>query len=298
LTGGGTSVSVIIPAHNEGRNLADTVDCILTHSHAPGLEVVVVDDDSTDGSAARLRRRFCGDERVRVVRGPGLGVAGSRNLGARESVGDILIFIDGHCYTPPGWVPALTSPLADPGVGMIGPAFASLEHGNGCLGMGVTWQGPGLGYQWLMQQGDAPYPVPLVTGGCQAFRRTVFETLGRYDSGMTRWGSEDLEMSLRAWLMGYEVLVHPQVVIYHLFRKKFPYHVDSASVIHNRLRLAMLHLSRDRLIRVFNHYRDDPDFSRSLIMLMESDVTERRKEMIKSRIHDDDWYLSRFECSF
>ena len=115
---------------------------------------------------------------------------------------------------------------------------------------------------------------------------------------MTRWGSEDLEMSLRAWLMGYEVLVHPKVVVYHLFRKKFPYHVDSASVIHNRLRLAMLHLSRDRLIRVFNHYREDPDFTRSLIMLMESDVIERRKEMIKSRIHDDDWYLSRFECSF
>lgn len=296
MAGDGDRVSVVIPAHNEGGNLTDTVTCILTNSLHPNIEVVVVDDDSSDGSTGRLKRRWRGDDRVKLVRDRGLGVAGSRNRGAAEATGDVFVFIDGHCYTPPGWLPTLTAPLADPGVGLIGPAFASLEHGNGCRGLGVRWRGPDLEYEWLMQQSEAPYPVPLITGGCQAIRRPVFEALGGYDGGMTRWGSEDLEISLRAWLMGYQVLVHPQVLIYHLFRKSFPYAVDRAGVIHNRLRMAMLHLSPGRLERVINHYKEDPIFTRSLTLLIESDVIERRRELFDLRIQDDDWYFSAFEC--
>ncbi len=293
---GGSSISVIIPAHNEGANLPDTVGCLLTHALLPDVEVVVVDDGSTDGSTLRLKRRYRKDNRVKLVRVSGLGVAGSRNHGAGEAAGDILVFLDGHCYTPPGWLATLTAPLADPGVGMIGPAFASLEAGNGCRGLGVRWRGPDLGIEWLLQQAEAPYAVPFLGGGCQAIRRTVFEVLGRYDGGMTRWGSEDLEICLRVWLMGYQVLVHPQVVVYHLFRKKFPYPVDSAGVIHNRLRMAMLHLSDERLEKVINCFKQDPVFARSMMLLMQSDVIERRKELFNLRVQDDDWFFSRFEC--
>ena len=296
MAGNGDTISVIIPAHNEGTNLPDMVNCILTRSRHPNLEVVVVDDDSTDGSTQRLRRRFREDQRVRLLRASGLGVAGSRNHGASEACGDLLVFIDGHCYTPPGWLPQLTMPLADPGVGLIGPAFASLEHGNGYRGMGVKWQGPDLGFEWMSQQDETPYPVPLITGGCQAIRRPLYESLGGYDGGMTRWGSEDLEIALRVWLMGYQVLVHPQVLIYHLFRQNFPYPVDSAGVIHNRLRMAMLHLSSERLERVINYYKEDPNFTRSLMLLLDGDVIERRRELFDLRVKDDDWYFSRFEC--
>jgi glycosyltransferase involved in cell wall biosynthesis len=296
LAGTGDIISVIIPAHNEGANLPDTVNCVLTRSRHPDLEVVVVDDSSSDGSTQRLIQRFRADKRVRLVQASNLGVAGARNCGAAEACGDIFVFMDGHCYTPPGWLPQLTAPLADPEVGMIGPAFASLQHGNGARGMGVRWLGPDLSYEWLPQQGELPYAVPLIPGGCQAIRRSLFEALGGYDDGMTRWGSEDVEISLRVWLMGYQVLMHPQVVIYHLFRKTFPYAVDKAGVIHNRLRLAMLHLSEYRLAKVIDCYRQDPDFSRSLIMLFEGDAIQRRRELFERRVRDDDWYFSRFAC--
>jgi glycosyltransferase involved in cell wall biosynthesis len=258
--------------------------------------VVVVDDDSSDGSPQRLKRRFSNDKRVRLLRAPGLGVAGSRNFGASECHGDILVFIDGHCYTPPGWLARLTIPLADPRVGMIGPAFASLEHGNGDCGMGVQWIGPDLNYEWMAQQDEAPYPVPLIPGGCQAFRRPLFEAIGGYDGGMTRWGGEDMEICLRVWLMGYQVLVHPQVLIYHLFRKQFPYAVDNAGIIHNLLRVAVLHLSQDRLAKVISHYSQDPDFTNGLMMLLDSDVIERRRNLFGRRVKDDDWYFSKFVC--
>ncbi|HSB71323.1 MAG TPA: glycosyltransferase [Candidatus Methylomirabilis sp.] len=289
-------VSVVIPSHNEGENLVDTVDCVLANSSTSALEVLVVDDGSTDGSGERVSMRFATDRRVRVVRTSELGVAGARNLGARQSTGHLLVFLDGHCYTPPGWLPTLTEPLADPAVGMIGPAFTSLEHGNGARGLGVTWRGPSLEIEWLPQQQEAPYPVPLLPGGCQAMRRADFEALGRYDGGMTRWGSEDVELSLRVWLMGYQVLVQPAVLIYHLFRQRHPYPVDGGKVLYNRLRMALLHLSEERVARVIDSMKDWPEFAQSLIWLLGSDVVERRRYYQAHRPRDDEWFCRRFSC--
>jgi glycosyltransferase involved in cell wall biosynthesis len=130
-------VSVVIPSYNEGENLVDTVRCILDYASYEDFEIVVVDDGSTDGSGERVTRLFGSDGQTHVLRTPGLGVAGARNLGAQAAQGDILIFLDAHSYTPPGWMTALISPLADPQVGMVGPAFASLQHGNDVQGLGV-----------------------------------------------------------------------------------------------------------------------------------------------------------------
>jgi GT2 family glycosyltransferase len=190
----------------------------------------------------------------------------------------------------------LTEPLADPAVGMVGPAFTSLEQGNGARGLGITWRNPSLEIEWLTQQDGAPYPVPLLAGGCQAMRRADFERLGRYDDGMTRWGSEDVELSLRVWLMGYEVLVHPGVLIYHLFRKRHPYAVDGGKILYNRLRLALLHLSEGRIARVIDSVKGWPDFAQSLIWLLESDVVERRRHYQTLRSRDDEWFCRRFNC--
>ncbi len=56
--------------------------------------------------------------------------------------------------------------------------------------------------KWLSKQSSDPYAVPLAGGCFQAFHRTFFYEIGGYDSGMTNFGSEDLEMCLRVWLPG------------------------------------------------------------------------------------------------
>jgi GT2 family glycosyltransferase len=272
------------------------VRCILQNTTYHDFEVVVVDDGSSDDSSDRGVSLFSGDDRVSVVRTKGLGVAGARNFGAQEATGETFVFMDGHCYTPPGWLTALTTPLADSQVGMVGPSFADLHHGDGARGLGATWRDASLEMAWLPQMSDVPYPVPLLPGGCQVMRRRDFEKISRYDSGMTRWGSEDLELSLRTWLMGYQVVVHPQVVVYHLFRKRLPYHVDTLKFFYNRLRMAMLHLHPDRITRVFNYYKGIQGFSQIMIWLLESDVMIRRGQLQKLRCRDDDWFFARFGC--
>jgi len=289
-------VSIIIPAHNEGENLADTVRCVLENTAYPDYEIVVVDDSSTDGSGDRLSHDFGNDSRVTVIRAEGVGVANARNLGATCASGKILVFLDAHCYTPPNWMVSLIQPLAETGVGMVGPAIATMRYSSDVRGLGLTWRDSSMELEWLEQRENTPYPVPLLCGACQAVRKADFERLGYYDAGMTRWGSEDEELCLRYWLMGYEVLVQPQTVVHHLFRKSHPYETQVQKIIYNRLRLAMLHLSDERVSRVLNWHKNIPGFDEIIGWLQDSDVTSRRDELVALRCRDDDWLCTRFNC--
>jgi len=289
-------LSIVIPAHNEGENLVDTVHCVLENSACPDFEIVVVDDASTDGSSERLSTLFGDDPRVSIVRAEGVGVANARNLGADRASGKILIFLDGHCYTPPDWIDGLIEPLEDKRVGMVGPAVATMSQGSEVRGLGMTWRNRSLEAEWLPQSENTAYPVPLLGGACQAVRKEDFEKLGNYDSGMTRFGSEDLEICLRYWLMGYEVLVQPRTVIYHLFRQTHPYQVHTQKIIYNRLRMAMLHLSEERISRVLDYHSSTPGFDEIMRWLKQSHVMDRRKQLMQQRCRDDDWFCKRFDC--
>jgi glycosyltransferase involved in cell wall biosynthesis len=81
-------VSVVIPVHNGQRFLAEAIDSVLAQGY-PHREVVVVDDGSTDGSAAIARTRP-----VRYQRQPNQGVAAARNAGLAAAQGDLIAFLD------------------------------------------------------------------------------------------------------------------------------------------------------------------------------------------------------------
>lgn len=289
-------VSVVIPSFNEGQYLVDTVHCILENTQYPDFEVVVVDDASTDRSGGRVARRFGKSGRVSVVRTTGLGVAGARNFGAESASGDVLIFLDAHSYTPSGWMTGLLEPLEDIEVGMVGPAFASLKHSEEIEGLGIIWQDATLEIGWLPRDSDSPFEVPLLGGGCQVIRTEMFERLGGYDRGMTRWGSEDQELCLRVWLMGYSAVVQPRVTVHHLFRDSHPYQVEPAKVVYNRLRMALLHFSMERVARVIDALSGMSGFSEAITMLLESDTLAQRKKFEQLRQRDDSWFLARFGC--
>lgn len=280
--------SVVIATRNEGAMLRRTVESVLGDTAHPRVEVVVVDDGSADGSCDRLPR----DRRVRVVRGRELGAPGARNLGAAHARGEYLIFLDAHCRVAPDWLDALIAALAPADVAVAGPAFTRLDapEPRGC---GMTWTSARLETAWIEPPGhDRPSEVPFAPGGCQAYRAETFRRVGRFDDGMTRWGFEDIEISLRAWLLGYRVVGAPAATVAHHFRERRGFDVPDLGVLLNFLRLLHLHLAPWRIARAIEALGPYPALGRALEDLACSDVLSLRAELAAVRVRDDDWFFA------
>lgn len=84
------SVSVVIPAYNAERFLAEAIDSVLSQAHG-SLEVIVVDDGSTDGTAGVARNY---DSRLRLLQQPNRGIGSARNAGVDAASGELLAFLD------------------------------------------------------------------------------------------------------------------------------------------------------------------------------------------------------------
>src|ERR1700750_1680734 len=86
-------VGVVVPMFNAERTIAGTLASICAQTHHP-LDIVVVDDGSTDGSAAIVDGWRARDNRVRLIHQPNAGVASARNAGAAATTAQYLAFVD------------------------------------------------------------------------------------------------------------------------------------------------------------------------------------------------------------
>ncbi|MBO0868734.1 MAG: glycosyltransferase, partial [Micromonosporaceae bacterium] len=109
-------VSVIVPAFNEAANIEATVRS-LCHSDYPELEVIVVDDGSTDGTAEIVRR--LGLPLVRVIRQPNAGKPVALNTGIQHARGRLIVLVDGDTVFEPDALGRLVQPFADASVGAV-----------------------------------------------------------------------------------------------------------------------------------------------------------------------------------
>lgn len=92
-------VSIVVPVHNAGRYLETCLESVLGQTHRD-LQVVCVDDGSTDGSTAVLERCAGRDRRLQIIRQPHAGPGAARNAGLSEAVGDFLMFVDADDCVP------------------------------------------------------------------------------------------------------------------------------------------------------------------------------------------------------
>lgn len=102
------SVTVIVPCYQAEAYVRDAIESVLAQDY-PSLDVLAVDDGSTDGTPTVLSG-FGG--RIRVVRQPNRGVSSARNTGIRHAAGDLVMFLDADDLMEPGCVSARVTLLA------------------------------------------------------------------------------------------------------------------------------------------------------------------------------------------
>lgn len=292
------NVSIIIPAKNEGINILNTIKSIISSKTNMSYEIIIVDDGSKENRPHYYEKYFY-DKPIIIKVSKGLGVAGAKQFGSRYATGKILLFCDAHVFVEDLWLDKLAEPLEKGELDAICPSIAPHDGPHHC-GYGQTWDS-NLGIQWL------PNPrkistVPLLPGGCMAVKSSIFHKIGGFDEGFQIWGYEDGEISLKLWLMGYRIGVHPRVKILHVFRKKFPYYVDSKYINYNLLRMAYIHFNQKRIQKVLaildKKINNRMQLERFQKQVLKKEVFDLRKWFILHRQYDDDWFFKKFRIPF
>ncbi|MFN8094406.1 MAG: glycosyltransferase [Vicinamibacteria bacterium] len=211
-------VSVIVPSWN-GRGLLPPCLESLAGQEYPRerLEVLVVDNASTDGTAEWLSLEWPG---VRVVRAEeNLGFAGGTNAGARAARGELLVFLNNDAAAAPGFVRALVDgALPDAGIAAVAARIVEWT-GEGTEFGGSGLSVLGLGYQrssWhpAFRETAAGGEIPFACGAAMLVRRDVFLALGGFDPAFFAY-YEDVDLGWRLWLSGHRVLYAPAAVARH-----------------------------------------------------------------------------------
>ncbi|MGN6608751.1 MAG: glycosyltransferase, partial [Jatrophihabitans sp.] len=197
------TTSVVICAYNAEATLAECLEhtCALDH---PDLEIIVVDDGSTDATAAIAR----GFPRVRLVQIPHAGLSAARNAGHRAARGEIVAYLDSDAYPSPEWPYYLALGLdASELAGVGGPNVP--PPGDGPAAQLVA-RAPG-GPVHVLTADDRAEHLP----GCNmAFRRSVFDEVGGFDPVYTSAG-DDVDFCWRVLDAGHGLGFHPAALVWH-----------------------------------------------------------------------------------
>jgi cellulose synthase/poly-beta-1,6-N-acetylglucosamine synthase-like glycosyltransferase/peptidoglycan/xylan/chitin deacetylase (PgdA/CDA1 family) len=203
---GNALVSVLIPAFNESKVIAKSIERILQSDYTQ-LEVIVIDDGSTDNTSAVVREHFGGDARVHLLALHNQGKARAINAGLAIASGSIVVALDADTQFEADCVAKLTRWFTDPNVGAVA--------GNAKVGNRVNtitrWQA--LEYitaQNLERRALAAIDsITVVPGAVGAWRRDLLDNVGGFPPQTL---AEDQDLTLRIQTAGYRVIYDDQAI--------------------------------------------------------------------------------------
>jgi N-acetylglucosaminyl-diphospho-decaprenol L-rhamnosyltransferase len=238
----GFAISVCIVNWNCRAHLHACLQSLRAAASEVSLEVLVVDNGSSDGAADMVAENF--PEVVLIRNRENLSFARANNQAARQARGRYLFFLNNDTIVPPGTLRSLLDyARAHPEVGIIGPQLCD-EHGRAQLSYRSC---PSLGallhrISWLRWTGlfrrayrryrgrdiDAPTPRPveILMGAALFMPRGVFRACGPWDEDYT-FGGEDIDLCARVGRR-FPVIYHPGIAITHFGRISSRQHIGYA----------------------------------------------------------------------
>lgn len=214
-------MAVVIPSWNSAGLLPRCLDSLA--GQGAELELLVVDNGSTDGSVELLRER--GVPHVSLPEN--VGFAAAVNLGAARTTAPMVLALNADTVLEPGAVGRLAAALAaDPELGGVQPRILQLEAGATAdvasarlYSRGMALSADGRAFEeGAGEAQDARSAAGEVFGVCGAaclLRRELFERLGGYDERYFAF-YEDVDLNVRARIAGWRFAYVPEAVVWHL----------------------------------------------------------------------------------
>ncbi len=210
-------VSVIIPNWNGARYLPACLEALHRQTWA-AMEIIVVDNASSDGSQALLQRDY---PQVRLeALAENRGFAGGVNAGIRVARGEIIALLNNDTEAEPQWLAELVQALqAHPEAGAAVGKLKLFDRRDTLQSAGDSFRSDGLpAMRGVWQQDAGQYDrEEYVFGGCGgavAYRRTMLEQIGLFDEKFF-FSCEDVDLAWRAQLAGWRCIYAPRAVVYH-----------------------------------------------------------------------------------
>ena len=210
-------VSVVIPNWNGAHHLATCLDSLRRQTYSP-LEVIVVDNGSTDESLDLLARKY--PETRLLALGENRGFAGACNAGMKAAKGEFIVLLNNDTEADIRWLTEVVAAFRrHPDAGLVASkmrlyAQRSTFHTagdfyriNGIPGNRGVWQ-PDAG------QYDREEEVFSANGGSAAYRRVMLDQIGPLDEDFF-YSCEDVDLAWRAQLAGWRCIYAPRALIYH-----------------------------------------------------------------------------------
>jgi cellulose synthase/poly-beta-1,6-N-acetylglucosamine synthase-like glycosyltransferase/peptidoglycan/xylan/chitin deacetylase (PgdA/CDA1 family)/spore germination protein YaaH len=196
------TVSVLIPAHNEETVIVQTVKSVLG-SDFKGLQVIVINDGSTDATGDLLDENFAGDSRVQIIHQVNRGKPAALSAGLARADTEILVTIDADTEIEPDAISKLVRHFSDPQVGAVA--------GNVKVGNRTRWLTRWQALEYITSQNmekrafDLLNCITVVPGALGAWRRTAVEAAGGITAD-TVAEDADLTIAIRrlGWRVSYE----------------------------------------------------------------------------------------------
>ena len=221
-------VSVIIVNWNTRVLVVECINSVLRTAGRLDLEIIVVDNASTDGSVAAVRRQF--PSVTVIANSRNVGFACANNQGAVASHGRHLLLLNSDARLMPNALQSLVTTLeARPTVGLVG---AQLRNADGSFQASHS-SFPGLRQEFLILSslgrrlygqsypsfgpGDSQGPVvaDYVEGACMLVRREAYQTVGGLDEAYFMY-AEDVELCYALKNCGWQVCYQPAALVVHL----------------------------------------------------------------------------------
>lgn len=223
-----TDVSIIILSWNTRKMLADCLDAVERFHGAVSIEIIVVDNHSSDDSLAMLRERY---PSVRVIaNSENVGFARGNNQGVQAACGRYVLLLNSDAFLTEGALPALLAfAEAHPKAGMTG---ARLVNSDGSFQASFT-PIPTLKREFFILSGlgrllygsnypsrgaeveAGPQRAGYVEGACMLAPREAYLEVGGLDEGYFMY-AEDVDLCFAMQRHGWEVWYHPGAVVVHL----------------------------------------------------------------------------------
>ncbi len=199
-------VSVLIPAFNEAKVIGSSVARILESQHVM-VDVIVIDDGSTDGTSDVVRDRFGGDPRVTLITVANGGKARAVNTGLARAAGEFVVALDADTQFEPDTIAKLTRWFADPRIAAVA---GNAKVGNR-INMLTRWQAlEYISAQNLERRAlSALDCITVVPGAVGAWRRSTLIALGGFPADTL---AEDQDLTIAVQKAGYRVIFDADAV--------------------------------------------------------------------------------------